>query len=106
MWAVELRREESRRRLQDLIRPTQLLHLTLELPHPGPLIRRQPRALTSVGLSPPDPLAQRLMVHAELLRDRLDRLPLRRVLVLVLEHHPHRSLTHLRRVRTRPPLLL
>ena len=30
-WAVELRREESRRRLQDLVRPPQLPDLLLEL---------------------------------------------------------------------------
>ena len=58
--------------------------------HPGPLIRRQPWPLPSIGLGPPDPLTQRLRIDRQLRRDRLDRLPLRRVLTLVLEHHPHR----------------
>ena len=35
MWAVELRREESRRGLQDLIRPAQLAILPLKLDQPG-----------------------------------------------------------------------
>jgi hypothetical protein len=93
-------------RLQDLVRSAQLLDLALELAHPGPLIRRQPWPLTSIGLGPPHPLTQRLMIDRQLRRDRLDRLPLRRVLVLVLEHHPHRPRTHLRGIRTRPPLLI
>jgi hypothetical protein len=44
-------------------------------------------------------------MQTELTGDGLDRLPLRRVLVLVLEHHPHRTLTHLDRVPAHPLLL-
>jgi hypothetical protein len=34
-------------------------------------------------------------MNRQLLRDRFDRLPLRRVLVLMFEHHPHRPLAQL-----------
>ena len=52
-------------------------------------------------------MPQRLVVDRQLRRDRLDRLPLRRVLVLVLEDHPHRPLPDLGRVRRAAgPLLL
>src|SRR6478752_3452455 len=63
------------RRLQDLIGPAKRFDLALELTHPGPLIGRQPRPLTGVGLGPTDPLTQRLVVDRQLRRDRLDRLP-------------------------------
>ena len=51
VWAVELRREESRRRLQDLVGPPQLGDLLLQLPDLGDLLaglarpgrRRRPR---------------------------------------------------------------
>jgi hypothetical protein len=36
-------------------------------------------------------------MYVELLGDRLDRVLLRRILVLVVEHHPHRALTQLGR---------
>ena len=42
-------------------------------------------------------------MHAELLADRANRVPLRRVLVLVLEHHAHSALFQLRRM---PPRLV
>src|SRR5262249_44871186 len=77
-----------------------------ELLEAGPLIAREARTGASVGLGPPHPLAQRLMVDRQLGRDRLDRLPLRRIVVLVIEHHPHRPLPHLRRIRRTPRSLL
>lgn len=43
--------------------------------------------------------------RAQLLRGRADRFPLRPVLVLVIEHHPHRALTHLDRIPARPSLI-
>jgi hypothetical protein len=59
------------------------------------LVGREPGALAGVGLGAADPDAEGLVVDAELCRDGLDRLPLRPVLVLMLDDHPHGSLTHL-----------
>jgi hypothetical protein len=89
-------------RCQDLVRPSQLFHLTLELAHPRPLVTREPRPLTAIHLGLADPQPQRLVVEVQLLRDRLDRFPLRRVLVLMIEDHPHRPLAHLGRIRADP----
>jgi hypothetical protein len=47
------------------------------------LVGREPGALAGVGLGAADPDAEGLVVDAELGRDGLDRLPLRRVLLLV-----------------------
>jgi hypothetical protein len=85
-------------RIGHLIRPAQLLDLPLEVLHSGPLIGAEPGPSTIVDLRSTDPDAQGLPVDVELPGDRLDRFPLRRVLVLVLEHHPHRALTQLGRV--------
>jgi hypothetical protein len=59
-------REESRRRLEDLVRPAQLCVLLLELFHPGPLIGRQPWTLPGIGFGSADPLAERLVVDRQL----------------------------------------
>src|SRR5207248_6553334 len=48
--AVELGREESRRRLQDLIRPAQLLDFTLKLLDPSRLGRGHPRPIADINL--------------------------------------------------------
>ena len=58
------------------------------------------------GLGAAHPLAQRLVIDVQLLGDRLDRLPVRRILVLMLKQHPHRPLTHLVRIPTRTRLPL
>ena len=79
-------REENRRRLQDLIRSAKLLHLAFKLTHPLSLIGRQPRPPTRVGLGSTNPDPQRLMMNTELLSNRPDCLPLRRILMLMLEH--------------------
>jgi len=62
--AVELRREESRSRLQDRVRPAQLPVLLLEFSDPLTILRRQTRrgAVVDVGLC--DPLAHRLDADA------------------------------------------
>jgi hypothetical protein len=99
--AVELRPEESRRGLEDLIGPPQLPDLPLQRLQPLALIAGQPWAEAIIGLGPTDPVAQRLVRDAELGRDRADRRPLRGVLVLVLEHHAHSPLAQLLRI---PPL--
>ena len=52
--------------------------------------RAGPPAGVPLGLT--YPLADRLLGQPQLLCDRSDRLPLRPVLMLVLQHHPHRTL--------------
>ena len=57
VWAVELRREESRRRLQDRVRPAKLAHLLLQGLDPGPLLAgdTRDRAVVDIGLAHPGP---------------------------------------------------
>src|SRR5205807_9319142 len=55
-----------------------------------------PIALVDFG--PAHPLAQRLVAHAALLRDRENRRPFARVLLAMLEHQTHCSLAHLQRI--------
>ena len=66
MWAVELRREESRCRLQDRVGPLQLTVLLLELFDPLGISGRGPGnpAFVDVGLV--DPAAHRFDAVAEL----------------------------------------
>ena len=52
--------------------------------------------MSRLGLANPQP--HRLGFRAELLGDRADRFPLRPVLVLVVEDHPHRPVSQLVRV--------
>jgi len=99
MLAVELRPEERCRGLQDLVGPAQFLDLTLEVFHPDSLISRESCPKAGVGLCPAYPLTEALVVYLQLCSDGLDRLPLSRVLVLVFQHHPDRSLAELRGVR-------
>jgi hypothetical protein len=64
---------------------------------PGqPLVAGQSGAPTLVALGLADPAAQRLCRAADLLRDRGDRRPLRRMLVLVLKDQPNCPLPDLR----------
>src|SRR5215210_6213544 len=95
---VELPREESRRRLEDLVRAPQLTVLALELLDPLRLNRAHTRPGAVIDLGLPDPRTQRLRRHPELLGDRDDRCPLRRILTLGLEDHPRRALPDLRRI--------
>src|SRR5690606_14468819 len=73
LWAVELRREESRRGLEDRVRPTQLLHLLLEGLDPRGVLTRRAGLQALVDVSSLDPLAHRLDAVPELVRDPLDR---------------------------------
>ena len=84
-----------RRRLQDVVGATQLGVLTLQPLQLGQLIGGRPRTSTLVGLDPAHPQAHRLSMWAQLLSDRADRLPLRPVLVLMIEHQPDRTLAKL-----------
>src|SRR5690606_9716333 len=83
---------------QNLVRAPQLEVLALELLQPLALIARDASPLAGVRLRSPHPLAQGLIRAAELPGDRANRLPLRGVPVLLLEHHPDRPLPHLCRV--------
>src|SRR5215831_19519530 len=68
------------------------------------LLAGQPRPPPVVDLGPPHPLPQRLgRADPQLLRDRGDRGPLRRVVRRDLGDHTHRSLPQLQRVLTRSP---
>jgi hypothetical protein len=60
-----------------------------------------PRLMAAIGLRLTDPLAQRLVIHTQLLADRHDRRPLRPVLGGGLQHHPHRPVAELRRILAR-----
>src|SRR5690606_29096437 len=102
---VELGREEKRRRPQDLIRPTQLPVLPLQLLQPLPVVCAQPRTRTLIDLRPANPLTHRLRRRTEHLSDRTNRLPLRPISSLALTDQPHRTTPHLRRILPRPRLL-
>ena len=105
-WGSSSRAKKAEAALR-IVGPTQLLVLARQLPQAMPLVGRQAWPLAGVGLRPPDPLSQRLVLYLELLGNRLDRFPLARVLVMVLKHHPHCPLPELSRVRrTRRPFLL
>src|SRR5207249_11517671 len=92
--AVELRREESRRGLQDLVGPSELEVLAVKDLQTLTFIGREARSEALVGLGLADPAPERFVGHAELVGDRADRGPLRVVLVPVVEHHPHCALTY------------
>jgi hypothetical protein len=66
---LELGREESRRRLQNLVRAAQLPVLALELLEPLALIRREARPVPLVDLDAAHPLPHRLRCRSQLLGD-------------------------------------
>src|SRR5262245_37037766 len=94
--AVELRREENRRRLEDLIGPAQLSVLPLQPLDLGILLAGDTRPAPGIHLGLADPLAQRLRrADAQLLGHRADRRPVRGILRPHLGDHPDRTLTQL-----------
>ncbi len=97
---AQLRREESRRRRQDRIRPAELPVLPLQL---GQLVRvaaRGPGPAARIDLGLTDPATQRLGVDAELLTDPTGRSePRRRVLAGVR----HCRVRRLARAGSAPP---
>src|SRR5262245_26925559 len=101
LWAVELRREESRRRPQDRVRPAQLTHLALQLADPGTVKRRRPRPFASIDLRGPDPLAQRLRADRQLVGDPGNHPELLALLLDRLQDQTHRPLLQLRRIPPR-----
>src|SRR4051794_11356896 len=100
--AVELRLGKISGSLaQYLVRLPQLPVLPLERLQPVPHLARHAVLKPRVAFVLTQPLPQGFPAAADLGRDRADRRPLRGVLTLVLEHHSHGSLLHLRRVALR-----
>jgi hypothetical protein len=60
---VELPREESRGRLQDLVGASQLLDLTLEICQPLALVGGEARTTTGIALPVADPLTKGLALR-------------------------------------------
>ena len=73
MLAVELRPEERRGPLQNFIRPPQLTHFLLKLPHPARFHGAHAGDVTVVDISLLDPCPHGLDPISELGRDSLDR---------------------------------
>src|SRR5690606_3756265 len=96
--AVELRPEKRRRRLQNDVGSAQLSVLTLQPLQLRQLVARGPSPATGITLGLANPVPHRLRCRTQLLGHRRDRFPLRPVLMLMIEHHPHPPLTQLGRV--------
>ena len=79
----------------DLVRAFQSEVLALELRQTRPFIGRQPRTRPGIPLRLAHPPAQRFRCAAQFLGHGSSRGPLGRVLVGMLEHHPHRAFTYL-----------
>jgi hypothetical protein len=95
---VELRLGKIRARLaQDLIGLAKLPVLPLKGLELGSHVAGQARSVPAVALGLLHPFVQRLRRAAYLACYRHDRRPSRRMLVLVIQHHPHRAGTDLRR---------
>lgn len=95
MSAVELRHEESLCRLQNLVGTLEFSSLGPQLAELFGGIAGGPRALAGIDLIPPHPVQHRLRAaDPKLVSDRLDRRPLRPVLVTHLGDHPRRPPMH------------
>src|SRR5690606_14375322 len=79
----------------NLIRSPELTILTLEPLDPLKLRRPRARPLALIPLRLPHPAPQRVTRATDLLRNRLDRRPLRRVFPLGVQHQPNRPLPDL-----------
>src|SRR5271165_1800676 len=82
---------------QDLVGLAELAVLPLQGLELGGHIRGQARLAPAVSLGPANPLMQRLRSATDLARNRDQPRPTRRMLMLVIQHHPHRARSHLRR---------
>src|SRR3984885_6549731 len=82
---------------QDLVGLTQLAVLPLQRLELGGHVRGQARLAPAVALSPANPLMQSLCSAADLARNRDQRCPTRSMFMLVIQNHPHRAGSHLRR---------
>src|SRR5690606_8855702 len=85
----------SRSLPKNLIRSPELTILTLEPLDPLKLRRPRARPLALIPLRLPHPAPQRVTRATDLLRNRLDRRPLRRVFPLGVQHQPNRPLPDL-----------
>src|SRR5664279_970614 len=102
LWAVELRREESRCQLQDLIRPAQLPILRTKFPHFRRFHTRRPRPRASVHFRLSHPVVDGLRrTDPKFRRHRLNGRPLRSMLRPNLRHHPNSTVPQLLRVAPR-----
>src|ERR1022692_2517021 len=99
---VELGREENRGVLQDLVGPTELFDLLLEVLQLLALVGGEPWPHPVIDLGPSDPDSEGLGRHAQLGADRREGRPFGRVLVPMLSHHPDSAFTHLRGVSIGP----
>src|SRR4051794_13101434 len=89
---VELPREESRRRFQNLIRPAQLAVLPLELDQTRSFARRDPVTRTAIDLTLAHPIADRFGMHTELLADLIEAAIVLLPRCTPLVHEPHSTL--------------
>ncbi len=97
---VELPREETRRRQQNLVRSFQLINLTAQLLDLGDLRRGLPRPSTGVNLGLLSPGPQRVRVHPNPWTNPVNGLIQRQTLLLLpgLEHETDRSIPQLLRI--------
>ena len=94
MWPVEFGREESRSRLQDLVRPPQLGVLPLQLLDLGLRVGRDTRPVAGIDLSPANPRPDRLRrTDTEHPRHRRHRGILARIIGPHLGDHTDSALT-------------
>src|SRR5690625_2738942 len=97
--AVELRlRKIGAGLAQDFVGLPQLTHLALERLDLFAFFRGRPGLQAQVALGLANPVEKRLVSTADLLGNRADRSPLGAVLMLLIQHHPHRSFPDLRRI--------
>src|SRR6202161_4050658 len=82
---------------QDLVGLTELAVLSLQGLELGGHVRGQAKLAPAVSLGPANPLMQRLRSATDLARNRDQRCPTRRMFMLVIQNHPHRASSHLRR---------
>src|ERR1700685_2691290 len=82
---------------QDLVRLAELAVLSLQGLELGGHVRGQARLAPAVSPGPANPLMQRLCSATDLARNRDQRCPTRRMFMLVIQNHPHRAGSHLRR---------
>src|ERR1700679_323113 len=82
---------------QDLVGLTELAVLSLQGLELGGHVRGQARLAPAVSLGPANPLTQRLRSATDLPRNRDQRCPTRRMFMLVIQNHPYRAGSRLRR---------
>src|SRR6202044_3501633 len=82
---------------QDLIGLAKLAVLPLQGLELGGYVRGQARLEPAVALGLANPLMQRLRSADDLARNRAQRCPTRRMFMLMIQNHPRRAGSHLRR---------